>query len=68
MDVIDRAQQQEQWLRDQALARARNTESGPSASHCEACDDAIPEPRRQAVPGVRLCVICQQRKEAGYGR
>jgi phage/conjugal plasmid C-4 type zinc finger TraR family protein len=33
--------------------------SGESLSRCEECDAPIPEARRQAVPGVRLCVSCQ---------
>lgn len=33
--------------------------SGESLVHCEACDAAIPEARRNAIPGVRLCVDCQ---------
>ena len=36
---------------------------GDSLSHCEACDAAIPEARRQAVPGVRLCISCQAEQE-----
>ena len=32
---------------------------GESLAHCEDCDAAIPEARRKAVPGVRLCVKCQ---------
>ncbi|RZV38692.1 MAG: DksA/TraR family C4-type zinc finger protein [Chromatiales bacterium] len=32
---------------------------GNSLTHCEECDAAIPEARREAVPGVRLCVKCQ---------
>lgn len=32
---------------------------GESATHCEECDNAIPEARREAIPGVRLCVACQ---------
>jgi len=41
---------------------------------CEECDKPIPEARRKAVPGVRLCVVCQEaadREEAafaGYNR
>lgn len=48
--------------------------SGESLSHCEECDAPIPEGRRQAVPGVRLCVTCQSERdaastrEAGYNR
>jgi phage/conjugal plasmid C-4 type zinc finger TraR family protein len=33
---------------------------GPSLTHCEACDAKIPPARQQAVPGVRLCVRCQE--------
>jgi phage/conjugal plasmid C-4 type zinc finger TraR family protein len=32
---------------------------GDSLTHCEECDAEIPEARRQAIPGVRLCVQCQ---------
>ena len=43
-----------------AVKRARaQLPAGPSLSHCESCGGAIPEARRQAVPGVRLCVDCQ---------
>jgi len=33
--------------------------------HCEHCEAAIPAARRQAVPGVRLCVTCQQAQDLG---
>lgn len=36
---------------------------GESLSHCEECETAIPEPRRKAIPGVRLCVDCQSELE-----
>lgn len=43
-----------------AIERARSRlRSGPGLTHCEECDAPIPEARRQAVPGVRLCVACQ---------
>ena len=32
---------------------------GPSLSHCRDCGGEIPEARRSAVPGVRLCISCQ---------
>lgn len=75
------------WARDGAVqeqidasvadevARARSRlPSGESLSHCEVCDDLIAEARRQAVPGVRLCVSCQGELDAertrntGYNR
>lgn len=31
-----------------------------SRTHCETCGELIPEARRVAVPGVRLCVECQE--------
>ncbi len=54
-------------------ARSRLAE-GKSLSHCEQCDEPIPEARRKAVPGVRLCVACQSKIEkqeipfSGYNR
>ena len=57
------------------IKRARaKLPKGPSLSHCEECEAAIPEARRLAVPGVRLCVACQEaadREDAafsGYNR
>lgn len=44
------------------LARER-LPSGESLTHCEQCDAVIPEARRKAVPGVRLCVGCQAEVE-----
>lgn len=33
---------------------------GDGRTHCEECDEEIPVARRRAVPGVRLCIACQQ--------
>ena len=47
---------------------------GPGLTHCEACGVAIPKARRKAVPGVRLCVSCQEARDredavaSGYNR
>ena len=47
-----------------AVQRARRQlQRGPGLVRCEECDAAIPEARRQAVPGVRLCVACQQAQD-----
>lgn len=45
------------------LARSRLPE-GESLTHCEECDAAIPEARRKIIPGVRLCVKCQELHDA----
>lgn len=44
------------------LARSQLT-CGESATHCDECDAVIPEPRRQAMKGVRLCIACQSELE-----
>ncbi|MDJ0765063.1 MAG: DksA/TraR family C4-type zinc finger protein [Myxococcota bacterium] len=45
---------------DDAVARARSRLSaGKSLTHCEECDEEIPEARRQAMPGVSRCIACQ---------
>ena len=41
-----------------SLARSR-LPKGEGLSHCEECDAEIPQARREAIPGVRLCVACQ---------
>lgn len=49
-----------------AIKRARSQlPQGPGRSHCEECDAPIPEARRKAMPGVRLCVACQESEERG---
>jgi phage/conjugal plasmid C-4 type zinc finger TraR family protein len=60
---------------EDAIARARSQlPRGESLTRCEECNAAIPEARRQAVPGVRLCVNCQsehdktQQATSGYNR
>jgi len=60
---------------EDAVARARSQlPKGESLQHCEECAAPIPEARRQAVPGVRLCVACQGEQDrqhsgaAGYNR
>lgn len=57
------------------IKRARSQlPKGPSLTHCEECDATIPEARRKALPGVRLCVDCQEaldqdrRASGGYNR
>lgn len=49
---------------DSEVERAKNNmPKGESLTHCEECDAVIPEPRRRAIAGVRLCVQCQMEQE-----
>lgn len=47
---------------------------GSGAIHCAHCGAEIPEARRNAMPGVRLCVPCQETDDreaahfSGYNR
>jgi phage/conjugal plasmid C-4 type zinc finger TraR family protein len=47
---------------------------GPSLEHCAECGASIPEARRNAIAGVRLCVACQEAEDkeaaafSGYNR
>lgn len=43
--------------------------SQPSAEFCEKCGEDIPLARREAVPGVQMCISCQslsERLKANY--
>ncbi|MCW9014653.1 MAG: DksA/TraR family C4-type zinc finger protein [Gammaproteobacteria bacterium] len=45
---------------EEAVSRVRSRlPAGESLTQCELCEAEIPEARRKAVPGVRLCVNCQ---------
>lgn len=47
-----------------AVERARRSlPVGEGRRHCDDCGLAIPQARRRAVPGVRLCVDCQAARD-----
>lgn len=56
-----------------SLAKSRLPQ-GPSLSHCAECGVEISQARRDAVPGVRFCLSCQDAHDrdlvqsAGYNR
>jgi phage/conjugal plasmid C-4 type zinc finger TraR family protein len=58
-----------------AIDRAQSRlPSGPGLTHCAECGSEIPAARREAVPGVRLCLPCQEAHDheatqfSGYNR
>jgi phage/conjugal plasmid C-4 type zinc finger TraR family protein len=60
---------------DDAVQRARSAlPRGRSLANCEECNAVIPKARRDAMPGVRLCVGCQSELDkqrthnSGYNR
>ena len=49
------------------LARLKPPGSNrPSRTHCIECQDPIPQARRDAIPGVILCLECQQERDAAF--
>lgn len=67
-------EQIEATVKDAILHARSRLPQGPGASHCDTCGAPIPEARRRALPGVRLCVPCQEQRDkddapvAGYNR
>ena len=66
------------WARDGAVSeqidasiedelkrmQARRVPQGESLTECAECGEPIPEARRTAIPGVKLCIDCQSERDA----
>jgi len=66
------------WARDGAVSeqieasiedelkrlKSRPAPQGDSLTHCAECDEEIPQARRDAIPGVKLCIDCMQDRDA----
>lgn len=67
-------QQIESTVEDGVTRVRQAMPQGESLHECEECGDPIPEARRQAIAGVRLCINCQvaldkhEARFAGYNR
>ncbi len=48
---------------DEIQRARRQLAAGESAEECDECGAPIPEARRKAIPGVRLCIDCQSAHE-----
>lgn len=72
MDVFDQATELERLDRESALMRARANmdQGGPDwidgVACCRECGDPIPQRRLDALPGVGLCLSCQEEREAAH--
>ena len=66
MDIADIANDYED-IRRQKLIDSRERYEGESATECEECGVDIPEGRRIAVPGCKLCRECAQILEISWG-
>ena len=46
--------------------QARRGPVGESLTHCAECDEEIPQKRREAIPGVKLCVDCAAERDGAH--
>lgn len=51
---------------DRVRLRQAGVGSAESREFCADCDEPIPEARRQAVPGVQLCIDCQRGADSSW--
>lgn len=49
-----------------ARMKAQQQPMGESALICAECEEDIPEARRLARPGVKLCIECQQERDGQF--
>jgi phage/conjugal plasmid C-4 type zinc finger TraR family protein len=49
-----------------ARMQARKAPVGESLTHCAECEEEIPEARRIALRGVKLCIDCQQERDSRF--
>lgn len=50
-------------INDEIKRARQNVPCGESLEYCEECGEEIPEARRRAISGVRLCVECQEQED-----
>ena len=56
-------EQIEDSVRDAVAGARSRLPAGESLKWCEDCSEAIPERRREALPGVRTCIACQTARD-----
>ncbi|MFP4588064.1 MAG: TraR/DksA C4-type zinc finger protein [Desulfohalobiaceae bacterium] len=64
-DAADRAQVENAiWIKSNLDKYSQKLTPGiESALECQVCGQDIPQARREAVPGCRLCVRCQEEQD-----
>lgn len=66
MEQLEQAEKFEAMHRQQSIQEALNMlPTGESRTHCEECEEPIPEARRQAVKGCTHCVECAELLQRG---
>ena len=47
-----------------ARLKSRKQPQGESLTHCAECGEEIPQARREAIPGVKLCIDCMSERDS----
>ncbi len=55
-------------VKDGILRAKSQMPQGPGLTHCAECGAEIPAARQAAIPGVRLCVSCQDAQDSEHAR
>lgn len=64
-DLADMAQAEQERLNARSAERLTRDHAPKALEFCAECGEPIPEARRLAVPGCRLCIDCQTERECG---
>lgn len=64
-DLADMAQAEQERLNARSAERLIRDHAPKALDFCAECGEPIPEARRLAVPGCRLCIECQTELENG---
>ncbi|RKF14841.1 DksA/TraR family C4-type zinc finger protein [Roseovarius spongiae] len=56
-------EQIEASIEDELARMKQRPLEGESLTHCAECDEPIPEKRRTALPGVKLCLDCASERD-----
>ncbi|MEM6309924.1 MAG: DksA/TraR family C4-type zinc finger protein [Pseudomonadota bacterium] len=59
-------EQIEASINDELARMKRPGVDRPGRETCLECEEPIPEARRKAIPGVVLCIDCQQDRDAAF--
>lgn len=49
-----------------ARMKSKSAPVGESFTHCAECEEEIPQARREAIPGVKLCIDCVRERDAAF--
>ena len=49
-----------------ARMKSRKTPVGESLEFCAECEEPIPQARREALPGVKLCIDCVRERDGRF--